>query len=252
VLAIVTLALAAGPAAPRANADEWNKRTILTVNQTIQVRDTVLEPGQYVLQLLNSTSDRHVVQIFNGDQSHIIDTILAIPMERPQPTGDTQFTFWETPGGTAKAMRAWFYPGDTIGQEFPYPKHPHLVALLQNPAPPLSPSAAMTQPASAPSAAPPAAEEPTPETPPAPAQTAPPAQAPAAPPAQAPAAPPAQAPAAPPAASQTPAGSADRASQPEPAQPAELPKTGTRYPLLGISGAALLALAGLLRLRRPA
>lgn len=235
-LAIVTLALVAGPAVPRANADEWNKRTILTVNETIQVKDTVLEPGQYVMQLLNSSSDRHVVQIFNGDQSRILGTIFAIPMERPQATGDTRFTYWETPGGTAKAMHAWFYPGDTIGQEFPYPKHPHVVALLQNPAPSPSPSAAMTQPAPAPSVAPPPVEEPTSETTPSPDQTAPPTQAPVAPPAT----------------DQTPTGSADRAAEPEPAQPAELPKTGSPYPLMGISGAGLLALGGLLRLRRPA
>lgn len=165
--ATVVLALAAGFAAPRANADEWNKRTVLTVNQTIQVRDAVLEPGQYVLQLLNSSSDRHVVQIFNGDQSHIIATVLAIPKERTEPTGDTRFAFWETPPGTAKALRAWFYPGDTIGQEFPYPKHPHLLAMVEPPAP----STAETQPAPAPAAppetattTPPAEQQPAPDT----------------------------------------------------------------------------------------
>jgi len=236
LLAIVTLALAVGLVAPHANADEWNKKTILTVNQTIQVRDTVLEPGQYVLQLLNSSSDRHVVQIFNGDQSRILGTVLAISKERMQPTGDTQFSFWETPDGYAKAMRAWFYPGDTIGQEFPYPKHPHLLAALENPAPSPSPASPMTAPAPAASAAPPPAVEPTPE--PAPAQSVPPDQSPT--------------PVAPPAAEPATTGSADRTAQPEPAQPAELPKTGSSYPLLGISGLALVACAGLLRLRRPA
>ena len=233
--ALVTLGLTASLVAPRANADEWNKRTILTVNQTIQVRDTVLEPGQYVLQLLNSSSERHVVQIFNGDQSRIIGTVIAISKQRTQPTGDSQFTFWETPDGSAKAMRAWFYPGDTIGQEFPYPKHSHLVAAVENPAPSPLPAPEMTPPVPSASAAPPPAVEPSPE--PALEQSAEPAQAPA--------------PAAPPAADQTPTGSPDQA-QPEPAQPAELPKTGSRYPLLGISGLALLAFAGLLRLRRPA
>jgi len=236
LLAIVTLALAVGLVAPHANADEWNKKTILTVNQTIQVRDTVLEPGQYVLQLLNSSSNRHVVQIFNGDQSRIIGTVLAIPKERTQPTGDTQFSFWETPNGYAKAMRAWFYPGDTIGQEFPYPKDPHLLATLENPAPSPSPASPMTAPAPAASAAPPPAVEPTPG--PAPAQSVPPDQSPT--------------PVAPPAAEPATTGSADRTAQPEPAQPAELPKTGSSYPLLGISGVALLVCAGLLRLRRPA
>ena len=49
-------------------------------------------------------------------------TILAIPNYRLQPTGKTVFTFWETPPGQPKALRAWFYPGDNFGQEFAYPK----------------------------------------------------------------------------------------------------------------------------------
>jgi len=62
------------------------------------------------------------VQIFNAEETHLYTTILAIPNYRIQPTGKTVFTFWETPPGQAKALRAWFYPGDNYGQEFAYPK----------------------------------------------------------------------------------------------------------------------------------
>jgi hypothetical protein len=117
------LAIALSFVAFRAEADQWDKKTILTVNQPIQVRDTYLQPGTYVFKLMDSSSNRHIVQIFNSDQSRIIDTILAIPNYRLQPTGNSRFVFWETPPGTAKALRAWFYPGDNTGQEFTYPKH---------------------------------------------------------------------------------------------------------------------------------
>ncbi len=49
-----------------AKADEWDKKTILTINEPIQVRETLLPPGQYVFKLMNSASDRHIVQIFNA------------------------------------------------------------------------------------------------------------------------------------------------------------------------------------------
>jgi hypothetical protein len=39
-----------------------------------------------------------------------------------QPTGKTEFQWWETPAGQPRALRAWFYPGDNFGQEFAYPK----------------------------------------------------------------------------------------------------------------------------------
>ena len=109
-------------AAFRAQADEWDKKTTLTIDQPTRVANQLLEPGKYVFKLVNHTN-RHVVQIFNEDQSRLVETVIAVPDYRLQPTGKSQFVFWETPEGSAKALRAWFYPGDNFGQEFPYPKH---------------------------------------------------------------------------------------------------------------------------------
>ncbi|MBI1896630.1 MAG: hypothetical protein HYS04_08860 [Acidobacteria bacterium] len=103
-------------------ADTWNKKTILTVNEPIQVPGTVMQPGKYVMKLMDSPSNRHIVQIFNEREDQVITTILAIPNYRLQPTGNTEFQWWEVPAGQPKALRAWFYPGDNFGQEFAYPK----------------------------------------------------------------------------------------------------------------------------------
>src|SRR3954468_16118201 len=122
IAAASCLGLASLMVMPTALADQWNKKTILTVNEPIQVPGRVLEPGQYVMRLLDSPSNRHIVQIFDKDEQHLITTVLAIPNYRLQPTGSTQFGFWETPVGQPKALRSWFYPGDNFGQEFAYPK----------------------------------------------------------------------------------------------------------------------------------
>ena len=219
---------------PCANADQWDKRTILKVNETIQVQDAVLKPGQYVLKLLNSPSDRHIVQIFNNRENHIVATILAIPEERMQPTGKTQFTFWETPSGTAKALRAWYYPGDLIGQEFRYPKHPYELAMAISPTPTPTPGAEETEPTPAEIATSTPEANAAPSTPE---------------PNVAEAAPPMQTPEPAPTADQTPTPPTN--PEPQPAEPQELPKTASPYPLVGFSGGVLLALGGLLRLRRP-
>ena len=107
---------------PSVLADEWNKKTVLTVEEPIQVPGATLQPGRYVMKLADSVSDRHIVQIFNADENHLITTILAIPNYRLEPGGKTVVSFWETPPGQPKALRAWFYPGDNFGQEFAYPK----------------------------------------------------------------------------------------------------------------------------------
>jgi hypothetical protein len=122
VVAMASVGLLGVALASSARADEWNKKTVMTVNEPIQVPNKVLPAGTYVIKLLNSPSDRHIVQIFNADETQLQTTILAIPNYRIQPTGKTVFSFWETPPGQPKALRAWFYPGDNFGQEFAYPK----------------------------------------------------------------------------------------------------------------------------------
>jgi hypothetical protein len=107
---------------PAAMADTWNKKTHLKVNETIEVPGAVLEPGEYVVKLVDSQSNRHIVRFLNGREDQVISTVIAIPNYRMEPTGDTEFSWYETPQGEPPALRAWFYPGDNFGQEFVYPK----------------------------------------------------------------------------------------------------------------------------------
>jgi hypothetical protein len=122
LFAVASIGLLGIGLSPSARADEWNKRTTLTITEPIEVPGAVLAPGDYVIKLLDSASDRHIVQIFNADETELQTTILAIPNYRLQPSGKTVFSFWEMPPGQPRALRAWFYPGDNFGQEFAYPK----------------------------------------------------------------------------------------------------------------------------------
>lgn len=219
-LAVAGVGLLGSAFVPRAHADNWDKKTIVKVNEPIIAGNKVLDPGTYVWRLLDSPSNRHIVQIYDKDQRHLETTVLAIPNYRLQPTGHTQFTFWETPAGVPKAVRAWFYPGDNFGQEFPYPKK--LVAQLAAAAPVPVPTNYREP-------------EPVPAPTPAPAPEAQPAPAPAPVPA------PEQQPQATQQQNTTPA--------PEPApQQQTLPKTATFNPLIGLLGLVSLSLAGLLTL----
>ncbi|MFN7922231.1 MAG: hypothetical protein U0Q16_19160 [Bryobacteraceae bacterium] len=103
-------------------ADQWDKKTVLQVSETVQVPGAVLGPGKYVVKLVESLSNRHIVQITNERGNHVFTTILAIPNYRLKPTDKSAFQWWEVPRGNPPAIRAWFYPGDNFGQEFAYPK----------------------------------------------------------------------------------------------------------------------------------
>lgn len=105
-----------------ANASQWNEKTTFKFSGPVEVPGAVLEPGTYVFKMLNSASDRNIVQIFNKNQTHIYATVLAIPDYRLKATGKTIMTFDERPTGSPEAIKAWFYPGDRYGEEFVYPK----------------------------------------------------------------------------------------------------------------------------------
>jgi hypothetical protein len=225
ILAMASIGLLGAAFAPNAAADDWNKKTVLTVSEPIQVPNQVLPAGTYVMKLLSSPSDRHIVQIFNADETHLYTTILAIPNYRIQPTGKTVFTFWETPPGQAKALRAWFYPGDNFGQEFAYPKS--AAAEIATVAREQVPTTEATQAAELPQAE---VTQTQPEPQPQPQQeiaqnTPPPAPVPE-------------------------AAATALAPAPEPTAvpaPQELPKTASPYPLIGLLGAFSLLLFALVR-----
>ena len=125
VVIIFCLSLVALGFPTGAQADESNKKTTVTFNQPVEVPGVnaqVLPAGTYVFKLVDSLSSRHIVRIFNQDETHIFTTILAIPNYRLTATDKTVMTFRERAAGQPEAIRAWFYPGDNSGQEFVYPK----------------------------------------------------------------------------------------------------------------------------------
>ncbi len=105
-------------------ADVWNKKTVMTFNEPVEIAGEVLPAGTYVFKLVDSTSNRHIVQILNEEENHVYKTVLTIPTERATPTGETEVRLDERPAGQPQALRAWYYPGDLTGREFvtrPYP-----------------------------------------------------------------------------------------------------------------------------------
>ena len=126
--AVFGLALMGAVFSPAAMADEWNNKTVMTFSGPVEIPGVhlkgwgVLPAGTYVFKLLDSSSDRHIVQIFNQDETVVYATILAIPNYRLRATDKTVVTFRERPAGEPEAIRAWFYPGKTWGEEFVYPK----------------------------------------------------------------------------------------------------------------------------------
>jgi hypothetical protein len=109
--------------APKAKADDWDRKTVVTFSGPVEVPGVgaqILPAGTYIFKIVDSASDRHIVQIFNQEETHVFTTILAIPNYRLKATDNTVITFRERPAGEPEALRAWFYPGREWGEEFVY------------------------------------------------------------------------------------------------------------------------------------
>ena len=106
---------------PMAHADQWDKQTLVTFSNPVEVPGRVLPPGTYVFKIANS-QDRHVVQIFTQNQKQVLATIEAAPDYRALTTDKPVISFEERPSGEPEALRSWFYPGENYGIHFVYPK----------------------------------------------------------------------------------------------------------------------------------
>ena len=109
---------------PKSHASELDKRTIVTVNEPIQVPGKVLPAGTYVFKLsLTDLSDQTLVSIFNANETQLIATVQGVPDYREQVSDKTVFQLEGLSDGQPEALKAWFYPGDNSGVEFKYSTH---------------------------------------------------------------------------------------------------------------------------------
>jgi len=75
-----------------------------------------------VFKLADIQGNRHVVQVFDKDEKKIYTTMLAVPNQRMEPSDKPIILFSERAAGSPQAVKVWYYPGETIGNEFVYPK----------------------------------------------------------------------------------------------------------------------------------
>lgn len=119
--AMLATAVNAGAQGPR------NQDTFFTFSQAVELPNKTLPAGKYFFQLMDSESNRHIVKVMSEDKKNLLTTVMAIPYySNDRPSDEPQVRFLETPAqaGAAQtnAIKIWFYPGNTTGHEFIYPR----------------------------------------------------------------------------------------------------------------------------------
>ena len=118
--AVLWTGLSATPAHAQRPMDA---RTEFTFNQPVEMPGMTLPPGTYVFRFADATSGRKVMQVQAKDAtSKNYGLFMTISAQRPKASDDAELRFLETPAGQPAAVKTWWYPGNTIGREFIYPK----------------------------------------------------------------------------------------------------------------------------------
>ena len=105
-----------------AHAQTFDNRTFFTFNQPITLPGVTLPAGKYLFRNPDINTSRRVVQVLSDDGEQSYAMLLTIPVERTEPAAEPEIRFMETAEGTPAAIKAWWYPGNTIGWEFIYPR----------------------------------------------------------------------------------------------------------------------------------
>ena len=106
-----------------AQGGPMDSRTEFTFNQPVDLPGVTLPPGTYIFRFVDATTGRKVMQVQAKDASNkTYGLFLTINAQRPRASDDAELRFLETPAGQPAAVKTWWYPGNTIGREFIYPK----------------------------------------------------------------------------------------------------------------------------------
>jgi len=109
------LALAAVPALYAGGLN--NSRSQITFSAPVEISGHTLAAGTYVFKTL--PDDRNIVVVMNSDENHLVGLFNTIEIVNPAASDATQVELSEGAANSPEVVHAWFYPGESIGWEFP-------------------------------------------------------------------------------------------------------------------------------------
>jgi len=103
-----------------ASAQPLDKRVIFNFSAPVTLPGVTLPTGSYLFRV--ATPGRQVIQVLSADGTKIYGTFFAIPAYSSSIPEKPEVRFMETTTKMPHAIRTWWYPADSTGFEFIYPK----------------------------------------------------------------------------------------------------------------------------------
>jgi hypothetical protein len=140
---VCAAALLAACLCPIAKADDWDKKTVVTFAQDVEIPGQVLPAGTYVFKLMRSESNRNIVQVWIADESLLVTTLMTVGDSYPNPASKPYFVLdmSGTDEGYPPTLVSWFFGNGDDGRDFIYSGYStsRMVTDQANTAPPPEP-----------------------------------------------------------------------------------------------------------------
>jgi LPXTG-motif cell wall-anchored protein len=121
-LFLIAAGLSLLPATVNASSNV-QRRSKMILNEPVEIPGAVLQPGTYMVKVMDFKDEKEIVQFTSEDEQNVIATVLAIRDRRARTDdGQTGFTYFQRGEGNPIALKSWYYAGDEWGEVFAYPK----------------------------------------------------------------------------------------------------------------------------------
>ena len=101
----------------------WQTETEFTFSTPVEMPGVTLPPGTYIFRLADANTSRTVMQVLAKDgSSKSYGIFMTTMVQRPEASQKAELRFLETPAGAPAAVKTWWYPGNSNGREFIFPR----------------------------------------------------------------------------------------------------------------------------------
>jgi LPXTG-motif cell wall-anchored protein len=121
---IIPAALAAltlGTATPTV-AQTADYQTYFTFSGPVTLPGVTLPAGKYLFRLADPSTSRKVINVLTADGKKSVAMLTSIPNRLNKAPNDPEVRFMETSDNTPPPIKTWWYPGNSTGYEFIYPR----------------------------------------------------------------------------------------------------------------------------------
>ena len=84
--------------------------SLFTLTEPVNVGGTILQPGDYVIKVVSTQTDRKVVQVWSADKKTLFTTLLTVlhPEGSRAPARESRLVYYPAKDGQVKALKTWF------------------------------------------------------------------------------------------------------------------------------------------------